>query len=93
MLSLTLLTMVTMIVLPMLISISQERLTIRQQEEVTFYLERQIHHYLLNESIESFPFSDANISERLLEGELYQLCVTWIGANQRKYERCHYAKK
>lgn len=93
-----LLTVITSALLPPLIIVNNERMTMREEQKALFILEQKLSNWVY----EDIPIIS---EETMINDTLYllavtqladhhiRLCIHWNGANDRLYERCEEAKK
>nr|WP_100373467.1 type II secretion system protein [Bacillus sp. FJAT-45037] len=93
-LSLALLSMCSLAILPAFITIYNERLTIKQEEEVNTLLKQSVQDYLRSAKVNTPVDSWMEKQEHLdpVTG-LYEVCISFNGENTRFYQRCLYAKR
>ncbi len=80
--------MVSASILPILIVIYQERLTIQEEAKVLNRLEEETQRYMTNSSKSVFINNDISVTTEEVRQGLMRFCSTWIGANGREYEYC-----
>ncbi|KGA95909.1 hypothetical protein AJ85_09480 [Alkalihalobacillus alcalophilus ATCC 27647 = CGMCC 1.3604] len=91
-LSFTLLNLISLMLVPVIIQLQQERLTLYEQEEALYILEEGIHHFMLEQPI---PALKNQLFEQRINEEVREIeyCLQWQASNNKLYQSCLYAKR
>ncbi|WP_413379747.1 prepilin-type N-terminal cleavage/methylation domain-containing protein [Alkalihalobacillus sp. 1P02AB] len=91
-LSFSLLNLISLMLVPVIIELQQERLTLREQEEALYILEEGIHHFMLEQPIPELKNKQFEQSINEDMGEI-EYCLQWQASNHKLYQSCLYAKR
>jgi prepilin-type N-terminal cleavage/methylation domain-containing protein len=97
--ALMVLTIMTLVLLPSLAKIYQERGAIHQEHVALHLLDKAItswiydNNTLIEENVVIEQNTTYTLTLLLNDDNYIRACINWIGANQRVYERCESGKK
>lgn len=95
--SVLILTVTTLILLPALIKIYDERDALQDEQTALYLLDQVISNWIYEEGDEfEISVQEENktfIFDNSIDGDLFTVCISWLGANGRNYERCESAKR
>ncbi|NEU29634.1 hypothetical protein GN156_02380 [bacterium LRH843] len=93
MLSVVMLTIICGSVLPILIIVYQERVTIQEKVDALYQLEQWTHHYIAGNENQVNKDIDVLVRKEKISEHVMRFCSKWPAKNGREYEYCLLASK
>lgn len=98
MMSFFLLSVMTAAILPYMLAVYEERLTIQEEKEAYLYVSKIIQEWLYEDRSlpEEATVQLKNTTYELrteIDGRMLKVCLHWVGRNERDYTVCNYGKK
>lgn len=96
--ALLILTVITAVLLPTLVTVYKERVSIRQEERAILQLERTITSWIYEDEFsheKKYQHENTIYTLSFMEIGTKELkaCINWVAANERKYENCASGKR